>query len=284
MQFVILLVVVVALVSQVSALVGSKARGGAVRGLKPLQENFFIDLPTINDPSKATPAPLLGEDTYRDFVASFDDAALLNKQGPFVTGGTSSSYDPIDRVRVLKLLTLTAESGLLEALEARGLTLTQVEKLLPLADKLGLLGLVKANKGLAASAAPLLIEPAPSLIPILVSVLKTPPATFTGAGVALAGAGAFEVTQSNALLGAPLVLLGLPLLVVGSILGSLGGSLPAATSYSAASAPSVGRAGNAAPERSVNAPSIKATRSTVKVSSNASGGSNNGRRKVVRVN
>lgn len=273
----IVLIVVLALVSQTCAFVGSKARSGAARGLKPLQENFFVELPTLNDPSKATPELLLGEENYRNFVSSFDDDALLNKLDPFATGG-SNSYDPIDRVRALKLLTLTAESGLLEALEARGLTLTQVEKLLPLADSLGLLGLVKSNKDLAASAAPLLIEPAPSLIPILVSVLKTPPATFTGAGVALAGAGVFEVTQSNALLGAPLVLLGLPLLAVGSVLGSLGGNLPSSTSYSAAAAP------KAAPEKSVNAPSIKAATSTVKVSTARAGGSSNGKRKVVRVN
>merc|ERR1712146_275187 len=131
----------------------------------------------------------------------------------------------------------TAESGLLEALEARGVTLAQVEKLLPLVDSLGLLGLIGGNKDLIASAAPLLVEPAPALIPVLVSLLKTPPVTFQAAGLAVAGGGLFEVTQGNALLGAPLVLLGAPLVVLGSVLGSLGSSLPSPTSYSAASAP-----------------------------------------------
>ena len=261
-------------VSQISGFVALSTRGRA--SLKPLQENFFLELPTLNDPGKVTPNLLLGEEKYRDFVESFDDAALLNKEDPFATGG-KGSYDPIDRVRALKLLTLTAESGLLEALEARGLTLSQVEKLLPLADSLGLLGLVKANKGLAVGAAPLLIEPAPSLIPILVSVLKTSPATFTGAGVALAGAGAFEVTQSNTLLAIPLVLLGLPLLAVGSVLGSLGSNLPSASTYSATSK------GKAA-DVNTNAPSQTKTSSTVKVSTKALGGNKNGKRKVVRVN
>lgn len=267
MRLVALIIVVVCL-SQASAFMASNARARAT--LKPLNENFGLDWSTLNDPEKATPGQLLGEETYRNFVGSYDDAALLNKKDPFATGG-QGSYDPIDRVRALKLLTLTAESGLLEALEARGLTLSQVEKLLPLADNLGLLGLVKANIGLAAGAAPLLIEPAPSLIPILVSVLSTPPATFTGAGVALAGAGVFEVTQSNALLAAPLVLLGVPLLAVGTVLGSLGGDLPSATAYSAAPKAAAPKAARRAPASS-----------NVKVS--AGGGANNGKRKVVRVN
>jgi hypothetical protein len=43
----------------------------------------------------------------------------------------------------------------LEALEAKGLTLSEVEKLLPLADELNLLPLAVANKDLLLSLAPL---------------------------------------------------------------------------------------------------------------------------------
>ena len=238
MSRVVLVLCILSIVALVTHAYAPKVSGltGARRAtLQPLQENFGLDISTLNDPGKITPRELLGEDTYRYFVG---EGALINKKTPFATSlGSSGPYDVIDRVRDLKLLTVTAESGLLEALEAKGVTLSQVEKLLPLVDSLGLLGLVRGNKELIAGAAPLLVEPAPAPIPVLVSLLKTPPATFQAAGLAVAGGGLFEVTQGNALLGAPLVLLGAPLVALGSVLGSLGGNLPSPTSYSAASAP-----------------------------------------------
>lgn len=251
---VVLVVAFLAIIAQAFVAPGAKRAT-----LAPLKESFGLEIETLNDPAKLTPRELLDEDTYRNFVGEFDDGALINKVGPgasFATGG-SSDYDVIDRVRALKLLTLTAESGLLEALETRGVTLAQMEKLLPLVDKLGLLELVKGNKGLIAIAAPLLVEPAPVLIPVLVSILKTPPITLQAAGAALAGSGLFEVTQGNTLSGAPLALLGAPLLVLGSVLGSLGGNLPSAMSYSAASAPAAKSSGGGKVPK-VSAPRVKA--------------------------
>lgn len=241
--------------------------------LKPLQENFFVDIPTLNDPSKVTPRPLLGEASYREFVGGFDNNALINKLGPFAIGGESGDYDAAQRINDLKLLTLTADSGLLEALEARGLTLSQVEKLLPLVDSLGLLPVLASNKNALLGLAPLLIEPAPALLPIVVSVVKTPPATFQGLGLALVGAGGFEVFEGSPL-GGVLALLGLPLLVLGSVLGSVGGSLPSASSYSATASVTA---------RDIGAPSITAGKSSVRVSQKIDG-SKNGKRKVVRIN
>ena len=170
----------VVLVVCLLAVVAQAFRAPAARRatLAPLKESFGLEISTVNDPAKASPSQLLSEDSYRKFVGEFDDGALINKVGigaSFASGG-SSEYDVLDRVRSLKLLTLTAESGLLEALEARGVTLAQVEKLLPLVDQLGLLELVKGNKALLASAAPLLIEPAPARSPCC--VLKTSPVTF----------------------------------------------------------------------------------------------------------
>lgn len=177
--------------------------------VKPVCENFFLDI--AEDPEKNTPKQLYGEVAYKSFVGEYKPDALL-------LGG--EQYDIITRVRQLKLLSLTAESGLLQALEAKGVTLSQIEKLLPLVDELGLLPLLVKNKELLLSLAPLLIEPAPLLLPVVVSVLKTPPASFTTPGLALVGAGLVE-SFDNVLVGAPLTLLGLPLLVIGSILGGV---------------------------------------------------------------
>ena len=270
----VVLVVTILALGQVKAFV--KAPVGR-SGLAPLRENFFLDLPTLTDPGKAAPQLLVSEENYRNVVDGFDDGALLNKVGPFPSGG--KAYQPFERVRALKLLTATANSGLLEALEAKGLTLSQVERLLPLADSLGLLGLVKSNKDLVSGAAPLLIEPAAGLLPLLTSVVNGSPSVYKLMGVSLAGLGLVEASD-NALLGAPLVLLGLPLIVLGTVLGSIGGSLPAANSYSAGS-----NNNRNVKAVEVNGLSVKSTvgSSSVKVTNTRQGGTKNGKRKVVRV-
>ena len=182
--------------------------------LAPLNENFGLDIG--EDPYENTPRSLLGEANYRNFVAEYDPNALLN-------GG--KQYNIVERIRELKLLKVTAESGLLEALEKKGLTLSGVEKLLPIIDDFGLLPLVSKNKELLLAVAPLLIEPAPALLPLLASIVRTPPSTFLYSGLALIGAGGYEVFDNALLLGAPLILLGLPLTVLGGVLG-LSISLP----------------------------------------------------------
>jgi hypothetical protein len=77
-------------------------------------------------------------------------------------------YNVVRRVRELNLLKVTAENGLLSKLEDAGVDLVVIEKLLPLAEDLGLLTLVGNNQQLLVNlVAPLLIEPAPILLPIL---------------------------------------------------------------------------------------------------------------------
>lgn len=180
----------------------------------PLNENFGLGIG--EDPLENTPRSLLGEANYRNFVAEYDENALLN-------GG--KQYKIVERIRELKLLKLTAESGLLEALEKKGLTLSGVEKLLPIIDDFGLLPLVSKNKELLLSVAPLLIEPAPALLPLLASILRTPSSTFLYTGLAFIAGGGYEVFDNALLIGAPLILLGLPLTVLGGVL-SLSISLP----------------------------------------------------------
>mmetsp|Transcript_13544 Transcript_13544/g.13613 ORF Transcript_13544/g.13613 Transcript_13544/m.13613 type:complete len:284 (+) Transcript_13544:58-909(+) len=182
--------------------------------VQPIAESFGLEI--AEDQFKNSDPLVAGEANYKKFVESYAPDGL-------VLGGPS--YDVITRLRQLKLLTLTAESGLLETLEAKGLTLSQIEKLLPLVDDLGLLPLAASQKDLILNTAlPLVIEPAPLLLPIVVNVLKTDASTFLAAGGALVGAGIFE-SLDNVLLGAPLVLLGLPLLALNAVLSGI--SLPA---------------------------------------------------------
>jgi len=238
MQYFLLLSIVVAVVvSCANGFVAHRINNVRAPRVKPIAENFFLDI--AEDPAINTPKEIFGEAAYKEFIATYDPNALLLGGAP---------YDIIGRVRALKLLTATADSGLLEALEAKGLTLSQVEKILPVIDELGVLPLVVANKGLLLALAPLLIEPAPALLPLVVNVVKTPPSTFTTAGAALLALGGYEALD-NLFLGAPLALLGAPLLVLGSILsGSL--SLPVPT---ASSAPGI--------STTVNAPSVSSTSS-----------------------
>ena len=219
------------------------------------------------NPEENTPREIFGEVAYKTFVAETVPDGLLVR---------GDNYNIIERVRELKLLTLTAESGLLEALEAKGLTLSQVEKLLPVADNLGLLNLAVKNKNLLLSAAPLLIEPAPALIPVVTSLLKTPPSLFSGLGVALVGAGGYEFVESNGLLGVLLVLLGAPAVVLGSVLNN-GISIPSSTAFAGASSGSASAETFNPPQNLFGSRPAASTRAS---------GSNrqNGQRKTVRIN
>jgi len=175
--------------------------------LQPLRENFFVDLPTLNDPEKVTPAAILGEAKYKSFVEQYDPDALL-----------LGNYRILNRIRESKLLTATAESGPLEALEARGVTLSKLERALPLIDQLGLLPLLVKNKETLLTFAPLLIEPAPLLLPVLANVLKTSPGVYSTIGFSLAAYGAYD--NANILL----ILLGLPFILLGAVTNGI--SLP----------------------------------------------------------
>lgn len=153
-------------------------------------------------------------------------------------------------------------------MEAKGLTLSQVEKLLPLADQLNLLPLAAANKETILSLAPLLIEPAPALLPIIVGLLSNP-AVLTLPGALLGGLGVYEVVEGNTVGGILALVPALPLLAIGSLLGSKV-SVPTVSS----SAPMT--VGQATPSKSFAA-------SAPKVSSRAQGGAMNGKRRTIRL-
>ena len=196
------------------------------------------------------------------------------------------------------------------------MTLSQLEKLLPVVDNLGLLPLVAKNKELLLGLAPLIIEPAPLLLPLVVSILKTPASNFLFPGYALLAGSAYELINQNVLLAVPLILLGLPLSALGTILGStltlpevptgpvsagptvstsdpFAGSRPVAKARKvAAPAPEAAAPKAVAAPKEVAAPKVAAAPvkvaaapkvSAPTVSVKATGGSLNGKRKVVKI-
>ena len=265
--FSFVLLLIVAVFTSTNALVPSiTSRKISTRGTV-LYENFGFDF--SEDASINTPKRIFGEVNLKNFVEDYDPDALL-------LGGPK--YNIIQRIRELRLLTATADSGLLEALEAKGLTLAQVERLLPLIDDFNLLPLLIKNKDLVLAAAPLLIEPAPALLPVIAGVLKTSSAAFLVPGVVLLATGGYEaVLDNNALLGGVEAFLGLPLVALGFVLSNTI-DLPAVSSSSSSSFSS------SSPSSSSSNPFGSSSRPTVKASGSQSSQSQNGRRKVLRVN
>jgi len=101
---------------------------------------------------------------------------------------TPHQYNLLGRVRELDLLTKTADAQILSRLEANGITLATLEAALPLADKLGLAEVAGNNQQLLINfVAPLLVEPAPYLLPAIGSALEVGPAAFFGAAAAVGG-------------------------------------------------------------------------------------------------
>jgi hypothetical protein len=172
----------------------------------PLQESFGFDF--AEDPIKNTPAPILGEANYKQWVGEITDNSFLNRQVriyhlffcplqlqlfyPFLF-----QYNAVGRIRELDLLKLTADYEILSKLEKNGLDLAKIESLLPQAENLGLLSLVANNQQLLINlVAPLLIEPAPLLLPVVAGALEVGPTAFYLASLSLVGVEAFLLTNN----------------------------------------------------------------------------------------
>lgn len=140
-----------------------------------LNENFGLDF--AEDQRENTPDVIFGEANYKQWVGENTDNSFLNRQ-----------YNVVRRVRELDLLGLTAEYGILSKLEKNGIDLATIESLLPAAEELGLLSLVGNNQQLLINAAaPLLVEPAPLLLPVVAGALDIGPPAFFLAALALGG-------------------------------------------------------------------------------------------------
>jgi Protein of unknown function (DUF1118) len=105
-------------------------------------------------------------------------------------------YNVVGRVREMNLLKTTVDAGILSKLEANGIDLVTIEKILPVVEDLGLLTLAGSNQQLLVNlAAPLLIEPAPLLIPLVAKMLEAGPSAFFGAAAATAALEGFLVVN-----------------------------------------------------------------------------------------
>jgi hypothetical protein len=142
---------------------------------------------------------------------------------------TLQQYAVLRRVRELGLLEKTAELGILEK---NGLTLQKAEELLPKLEELGLLSLVANNQQLLINGvAPLAVEGAPLLLPVVAGALDVGPSAFFLAAAAAGGLDAFlfasgaEVPFVGLSAGAVAGLLLIPLSVVSAGVGVALGSL-----------------------------------------------------------
>lgn len=234
-----------------------------------VNENFGFNF--AEDPYKNTPDTILGEVNLKDgFVKSYKPDALL----------LSNDDDLLLKIRKNQILKTTVESGLLDALEAQGLTLSQVEKLLPVIDELGLLPLAVKNKDLILSLAPFIVDTAFLGLPLAANVVGTAPSTYSTIGaVCFALAGYEGIAQGNTFLAVLLALLGTPAAILGSVLGQVFGDKPAVSSYSAVSVPSTFTSSSS----TKSGPTPKVS-SSARVSTNTMGGQQNGKRKRIKIN
>lgn len=140
-----------------------------------LHENFGFDF--AEDQVENTPQIILGEANYKKWVNGVDPDNMLNRQYPVLT-----------RVRELGLLEKTAELGVLSKLEKQGLTLEKAEELLPLLEKLGVLSLVANNQQLLINGlAPVAVEGAPFVLPVVAGALEIGAPAFFAAAAGAAG-------------------------------------------------------------------------------------------------
>ena len=143
-----------------------------------------------------------------------------------------TQYNVIRRVREMNLLKSTVDAGVLSKLEAQGLDLVTIEKLLPIIEDAKLLSLVGNNQQLLVNlVAPLLVEPAPLLLPVVAGAVEKGPGAFYAFAAICAGLDAYlfatgaEVPFVGLSAGATLGLLLIPLAGASAVAGSALGSL-----------------------------------------------------------
>lgn len=184
-----------------------------------LNENFGLDF--AEDQVLNSDPLLLGEANYKQYAGTINKGALLNKQ-----------YNALRRIRELDLLGKTVDNGILANLEKNGVDLETIESLLPTLEKLGALSLVANNQQLLINlVAPLLIEPAPILLPLVAGALATgPPAFFLASLASFGSVYALNVNHAEIpFVGLPAdVILGLLLVPLGVVFGGLGVALAGA--------------------------------------------------------
>ena len=219
----------------------------ATRQPTQLKESFGIGY--AEDTYDNQPDFLKGEAEYKQWVNKIDANNMLNRKvrcGCYLalrrfglwlwldlTVATMYSlryyyqYNVLGRVRELNLLKATADAGVLSKLEANGVDLATIEKLLPLAEQYGLLSLAGNNQQLLVNGvAPLVVEGAPLLLPLVAGALGAGPTAFYLGAAAFGGLEAYLVANDVELpliglsAGAVLGLLLVPLTIVSAGVGA----------------------------------------------------------------
>ena len=135
-------------------------------------------------------------------------------------------YNVLRRVRELGLIEKTAELGVLSKLEKQGLDLVALEKLLPSIEKLGLLSTAGSNQQLLVNGlAPIAIEGAPILLPVVAGALDIGAPAFFLASAGLLGTDVLLITNDVEIpfIGLPAgVVLGLLLVPLAAVTGGVG--------------------------------------------------------------
>lgn len=92
----------------------------------------------------------------------------------------------------MNLLKQTVDARVLSKLEAQGLDLVTLEKLLPVIEGSGALSVAGNNQQLLINLiAPLLVEPAPLLLPLVAGAIEKGPGAFYAAAAVFAGLDAY---------------------------------------------------------------------------------------------
>lgn len=148
-----------------------------------VKESFGFDF--AEDQQENTNPAIFGEERYKQYVGTITDNSFLNRQ-----------YNILGRVRELDLLGKTADAKILSRLEKNGVDLAALEGALPLLDDLGVLGVAANSQQLLINGvAPLLVETAPIIIPVIGGALETGPLAFFAAAAVTGGLEFYFVSQ-----------------------------------------------------------------------------------------
>jgi len=150
-----------------------------------IQESFGFDF--AENQEENTNPNIFGEANYKQYISEKTENSFLNRQ-----------YNLLRRVRELDLLVVTADSEILSKLEKNGVDLKTLEAVLPIIDKLQVVGIAGNFQQLIINGIlPLLVETSPLLLPALATLLDIGPIAFFALAGAVGGLEAFFIINKT---------------------------------------------------------------------------------------
>jgi hypothetical protein len=145
-------------------------------------ESFGFEF--AENPNENSDPRILGEFKYKTkFVKSYKPKALVL---------TGEPYPLFKSTQEKRLLSATADAGLLTQLDDLGFTLSDIEKILPVLDKVGALRIAGQNLPFLLNIIGyLVVEPGQIAIPGIAAALKVPAPFYAAAGAGIAGYDAY---------------------------------------------------------------------------------------------